>query len=145
VSRFLGNLGIEAALNPDGSPILTKEGRSTWVLARPLSFETDDGEMVTAPVGFHTDLGSIPPIAAPFGLFPDGQGVRAFVIHDLLYFTAGTGVWRGKLCITRERPYSRLEADQVLREALKACGAPKGERTAIFDGVRLGGARGWGT
>jgi hypothetical protein len=145
VTGFLGNLGIEAALHPDGSPILTSEGRSTWYLARPLALETDDGEMITAPVGFHTDLGSIPPIGAPFGLFPDGQGVRAFVIHDLLYFTSGTGLWNGKLCITRETPYSRHEADEILREGLKACGASVEERNAIYEAVRLGGARGWGT
>jgi hypothetical protein len=144
VSRFLGNLGIEVALDPQNRPILSG-GRSTWVLARPLSFETDDGEMITAPVGFHTDLGSIPPVGAPFGLFPDGQGVRAFVIHDLLYVTSGTGLWRGKLCITRERAYSRHEADLVLKDALAACGAGAGERAAIYDAVHLFGANGWGT
>lgn len=142
--RFLGDVGLELARD-HGKPILTSEGRSTWFLSRPLSLETDDGEMITAPVGFHTDLGSIPPLAAPFGLFPDGEGVPAFVVHDLLYWTSGTGMLSGKLCITRATPYTRIEADTILREALKACGVGERARNVIYDAVRLAGGNSWGT
>jgi hypothetical protein len=144
VSRFLGRLSMAVATGPDSRPVATADGRALWDLTDNLAYETGDGEMITAPAGFRTDLGSIPQLAWSLGFSPDGEGAPAFVIHDLLYFTAGSGMVRGKLCITRERPYTRAEADGVLRAALADCGVSLIRRNAMYQAVRLGGAAGWG-
>ncbi len=83
---------------------------------------------------FATDLGSIPPFLRGLpGFSPDGAGVKAFVIHDVLYCTQGLG-----------GVYTRKEADAILREALVALGVPKWRASVIHSAVRLGGASGWG-
>jgi len=121
----------------------TRDGRSLWAVERPVSYVTPAGDMITAPAGMVTDLASIPRFARPV-LAPDGPWVQAAVFHDLLYLTQGTGVWKGHPGITRPTPYSRAEADQVLRDAMADLGIPDWQAWLIYRAVRLGGGGGWG-
>ena len=96
------------------------------------------------PDNFITDLASIP--RGMWNLFPpDGPWAKGAVVHDLLYFTKGTGVWGGKCWITKPGGYSRAEADQVLDDAMAALGVEEADRVAIFEGLRAGGEIGWGS
>lgn len=122
-----------------------KAGRSLWALHDPLTYRTGDGDdTITVRPGFPTDLASIPRWGW-FILPPDGPWVKAAVIHDFLYATAGTGVWKdGPRGLSRSAAYTRREADHILREAMENRGVPILRRTIIYWAVRVGGQRGWG-
>jgi len=143
VDRFSGKL-VLVLLDNKSTPSL-KGGRSLWGLQRPLAYRTGDGpDTITVRAGFPTDLASIPRWAWMI-LPPDGPWVKAAVIHDYLYATRGTGVWkRGEAGITRAQPYTRLEADRIMREAMENRGVGELRRNLIYLAVRVGGARGWG-
>lgn len=141
--RFDGKLVLVLLDNKRGPTI--KAGRSLWALYEPLTYRPGDrAHSITVRKGFPTDLASIPRWAWII-LPPDGPWVKAAIIHDYLYATRGTGVWKeGSRGITRSTPYSRLEADQMLGEAMANRGVPYFRRAIIYLAVRLGGARGWG-
>lgn len=142
MSRFEGKLVL--VLLDDKEHTAMRGGRALWGLERPLGFRDTEDVLITAPAGFVTDLASIPRWAWVV-LPPDGPWVKAAVIHDFLYATLGTGVWKAHpAAITRATPYSRREADAVLREAMADRGVDTLRRTLIHLAVRLGGAAGWG-
>lgn len=122
----------------------TRDGRTLWGVHEPISYITPAGDMITAPAGFVTDLASIPRFVSGL-LPPDGPWVQATVFHDLLYATKGTGLWRAHACISRPVPYTRAEADQVLRDAMTDLGISGWRAWSIYQGVRAGGAKGWGS
>ena len=57
--------------------------QTKWVLLAPFSYQTDGGITYTAPVGFQTDLASIPQAFWSF-LPPFWKYAKAAVIHDYL-------------------------------------------------------------
>jgi hypothetical protein len=121
-------------------------GRSLWALTKALTYTPSNGsDRITVPEGFVTDLASIPRPVWDL-LPPDGPWTKAAVIHDFLYYTGGTGVWGAKhiKTITRERPYSRAEADWILRDAMQDRGVDVVSRNIIYLAVRIGGGGGWG-
>jgi hypothetical protein len=83
---------------------------------------------VTVPVGFVTDLTSIPQGLWSFGLRPEGPHSYAAIIHDWLYWT-------------QERP--REEADQILLFALEDSKVDAALRNRIYNAVRLAGGLSW--
>jgi hypothetical protein len=121
-----------------------KEGRSLWGLQRSLAYNPGNGgDTITVPAGFVTDLASVPRWAWTL-VPPDGPWVKAAIVHDFLYATGGTGKWkRHPAAITRPQPYSRLEADGIMREAMENRGVSWLSRNLIYTAVRLGGASGW--
>lgn len=83
---------------------------------------------------FASDLGSIPVLARGLpAMAPDGPGVAAFLIHDLLYFTKGL-----------KGLYTRHAADVMLRDGLQALGVGNPQRAMIYRAVDLFGRGGWG-
>lgn len=122
----------------------TRAGRTLWALQRPLTYRTHAGDTITAPAGMVTDLASIP-AAVSWLLPPDGPWVQAAVIHDELYITQGSCLWHGHPGRSRARPYSRAEADAILRDAMADLGLSGWREWAIYTGVRAGGQQGWGT
>ena len=143
VDRFDGKLVLVLLDNKLGPSL--KGGRSLWALHDALTYRpTNRIDRITVRPGFPTDLASIPRwgwIVLP----PDGPWVKAAVIHDYLYATNGTGIWKdGPSGITRAHPYTRLEADQILLEAMINRGVPFLRRSIIYLAVRWGGSRGWG-
>ena len=105
----------------------TKVGRRNWVVAQDLVYvaELPGLELhICVPVGFKTDLASIPrPLW--FIVPPDGSYTPAAVVHDYLYRTGLT---------------DRATADRIFIEAMKHCGTWKVVRGAIYATVR---AFGW--
>lgn len=95
------------------------------------------------PAGFVTDLASVPRVVWSF-YPPDGPWAKAAVIHDFLYATKGTGAWHERLGITRTKPYTRAEADDILLEGMVDRNIGRWERFVIWIAVRAGGAGGWG-
>lgn len=147
MSGFTGHLGLQLIENADGDPLLTDDGRCQWAVAIPLSYDVGaegSGETITVPAGATTDLGSTPQISWSLGFSPDSAGAKAFVIHDLLYRTKGTCVLNGVCYRTRALPYTRAEADGILREALAVLGVSAFRRGVMWAAVRLGGQSGWG-
>jgi hypothetical protein len=139
--RFSGKLVLVLLDDRDHPSI--RDGRSLWALQRELIYTTVVGDTITVPAGFVTDLASIPRIVGGI-LPPDGPWTEAAVIHDCLYFTmGGVNLWHGRRCISRAKPYSRSEADGILREAMADIGVGLAQRNIIWSGVRVGGARGW--
>ena len=141
--RFAGKLVLVLLDNRDRPAV--RNGRSLWALQRPLEYQTgpDPEELILVPAGFVTDLASVPRIVWSF-YPPDGPWAKAAVIHDFLYFTKGTGEWHGRAGITRSTPYSRKDADDILKEAMADRRVGKWEQLVIWLSVRLGGAGGWG-
>jgi|ERR1051325_8360214 hypothetical protein len=135
---FTGELILERA------PDHTGNGRAEWIGVGELVFHDSDGNTITFGKGAKTDLGSVPQLAWSFGFPPDGEGVDAYVIHDLLYKTQGLCLWSGEKWRTRSKPYSRSEADDILRRALIACGVSSWRARIVWAAVRLGGATSWG-
>lgn len=88
---------------------------------------------ITVPVGFVTDFGSIP---RPCWWYMDPEDpaiVFGSVVHDVLY------KYSGRLPNFPDRVFTRLEADSLLREAMKLCGARFDQYNIVFAAVRTGG------
>jgi hypothetical protein len=147
VSRFTRHLGLVMLEDGHGRPLL-KDGRCTWQLQGPLSYDVGaegSGETITVPATATTDLASIPRFAWSLGFPPDGQWAKAAVIHDFLYRTNGTCVLNLRMYRTRKAAYSRSEADNILREAMGVLGVPAWRRWVIWSAVRSFGGSGWGS
>lgn len=149
MSAFTNHLGLVEMDGAGDRPLPTHDGRMQWWVAGPpfLSYDVgaeNSGVSITVPgraYDFHTDLGSIPQAAWSFGFPPDGIGAKAYVVHDFLCETLGTGIWRGQKWITRSRPYSSQEAADILHEALIVCGVDEHHATLIRQAVNLGGPK----
>lgn len=84
----------------------------------------------TLPKGFTTDFASIPQKLEAFLDNDDPRILRAALVHDQLCDTRGTA-W-GLNC-------SSLEAAEILRAGMAACGASEGLRDVVFLCVALEG------
>lgn len=120
-------------LSPDNHPgfksqfTATKVGRRNWVVAQDLVYVASLPHCelhICVPVGFKTDLASIPRL---FWLIipPDGSYTPAAAVHDRLY---------------RKPITDRATADWIFLDAMKHCGTCWIVRWAIYAVVR---AFGW--
>ena len=118
---FLTPLDLIADVRPD-----------YWVTGRSLIWLDKTFGRLEVPIGFVTDLASIPRVFRnlPF-LDPAGQSRRPAVVHDWLYDTA-TG-----------RRYGKEFADSFLRAALLSEGATKATAGAFFYAVHWFGGSSW--
>ncbi len=88
---------------------------------------TDPKRTVDVPVGFVTDLASIPP--AFWTLLPKTAAYSyPAIIHDYLYWF---------------QPCDRKDADEVLKGAMEDLGVATVTITTIYGGVRVGGESAW--
>jgi len=91
------------------------DGRNFKVLS-PFLYCADlgsDGDIITVPTGFVTDLASVP--QALWNIFPPfGKYTEAAVIHDYLYKTGGH--IPGHL-----RVYTKGDADNIFKDASRLC------------------------
>ena len=94
-SRFDDKYGrLKVILLDDKVHPSLRDGRTLWALTEDLVYWPSNGhDPIVVPRGFVTDLASIP---RPFWswLPPDGPWAKAAVIHDFLYYTQGSGVWK---------------------------------------------------
>lgn len=94
--------------------------------------------MIRVPAGFSTDAASVPP-AVKFYIDDDDPDILyAAVIHDWLYFNHGFTDEGG-----RHNSLDRKQADEVLREAMLACGAPRFKTWVAWKAVRIFGGAAW--
>ena len=113
--------------------IFEDDGGLPFTLVRPLVYLTNVGakpgkiNKITVPIGFKTDLASIPRFFWRV-LPPVGKYDAAAVVHDYLYQNNGV---------------TRLVADDVLREAMGVLGVPTWQVGVIYAGVRVGGWKPW--
>lgn len=97
-------------------------------LSQPLEYCSPIVKDIIIPVGFITDLASIPRIFWSI-LPPDNpRWSRAAVVHDWLY---------------KNQPYSRAIADKTLLDGMTALHAPKWKRLVMYWAVRLFGRIPW--
>lgn len=110
--------GLQVELLPDGK---------TFELLRPFHYYFYEGvsEGVTIPAGFQTDFATVPAIVSPF-IQKMGKHSKASVLHDYLY--------------TVPQFRTRLECDQIFRDAMKVSGVSMAKRNAIYYAVRMFGA-----
>jgi len=86
-------------------------------------------QKVDVPKGFVTDLASIPqPLWSV--LPPTGRYAYAAIAHDYLYWF---------------QPVARETADKILLIAMEDSKVPSAKKTAIYEGVRIGGQSAWNT
>lgn len=98
-----------------------------WVLTENLTFQANDGRVFEVPRGFQTDFASSRILR--WDLLPRRAAFsEAAVLHDFLYAT-------GKV--------SRLEADQLFREALLLQGNSRWVAAKAYYGVRMFGGKAW--
>lgn len=101
-----------------------------WKILEEFDYERGklgSGDIIRVPAGFVTDGASVPRIF--WNIFPPvGKYGKAAVLHDFLYW---------------EQAYTRLEADNLLLEAMDALGVDWLTQLLIFRGVRLGGWVAW--
>lgn len=121
MSRFITRLVLQAA---------DDIGSGLWIVAAPFAYESDVAkDIIVVPIGFHTDLASVPRLPLVYWL-TGATANEAAVIHDYLYSTQAV---------------SREIADAVLREASELIGVPAWRRQMMWAGVRLFGGSHWET
>ncbi len=101
--------------------------KNEWILDADLIYLTEKQELIRVPIGFKTDLASIPRLLR--ALYPKhGLQTRAAVVHDYLYSA-------------RNHRYSRLEADTIFYQAMLELGVRKSKAWVMYRAVRMfGGA-----
>jgi hypothetical protein len=112
-----------------------RAGRREAVVQAAFVYEVGEegsGERITVPAGYVTDFASVPRlfwrVEPPFGI-----AAPAAVVHDYLYSSGGL-----------EGRYTRLQADEIFREALAVLGVGVVKRNLMFAAVRVGGGSGFG-
>jgi hypothetical protein len=133
MNTFPDTLALEAhspeRLKADSSRV------QRWTLMRDFRWVSPQWGTITAPAGMVTDFASVPTFAkriidddSPMILYPS-------IIHDALYHYAGE--------MPDGRRFCRLEADQILRDAMVEVGAPRHLAALVFSAVRVGGGFPW--
>jgi hypothetical protein len=125
VSAFLDPLELELLRDPQGRPLLTRDSRQLWRVLARFRYQSDVAGLVEVPVGFVTDLASIPQLA--LSIFGE-TAQEPSLPHDYAYST---------------RCMARAIADKMLYEACLLTGVPKWKALAIYAGVRIGGGSHW--
>jgi len=91
----------------------------------------EEGDLIRVPAGFVTDFASIPRIFWNI-LPPTGKYGKAAVIHDYIYVMGGKIPHATKV-------YTKLDADNIFRDAMQALGVNWFVRNIMYRAVRLGG------
>ncbi|ENJ3383787.1 DUF1353 domain-containing protein [Salmonella enterica] len=105
--------------------ILEMLGHYDWRVHEPFAFylSDDNSDVIEVPVGFVTDLATVPRIFWIL-LPPDGKYAKAAIIHDYLYDNALR---------------TKYEADRIFLDGMDVLGVPKWKRTVMYWAVRLFG------
>ena len=103
------------------------DGRN-WIVREPLTYKVGiSQDSITVPVGFVTDLASIPPALQSF-IQQNGPYLLPAVVHDYLYW---------KQTCTRD------QSDQILLLAMIEHAVPEAQRFAIYQAVHFAGMFAW--
>jgi uncharacterized protein DUF1353 len=103
------------------------DGRN-WIVRERLTYRIGiSQDSLTVPVGFVTDLASIPPALQSF-IQQNGPSLLPAVVHDYLYW---------KQTCTRD------QSDQILLLAMIEHAVPEAQRFAIYQAVHFAGMFAW--
>jgi hypothetical protein len=103
------------------------DGRN-WIVRERLTYRIGiSQDSLTVPVGFVTDLASIPPALESF-IQQNGPSLLPAVVHDYLYW---------KQTCTRD------QSDQILLLAMIEHAVPEAQRFAIYQAVHFAGMFAW--
>lgn len=103
------------------------DGRN-WIVREQLTYRIGiSQDSLTVPVGFVTDLASIPPALQSF-IQQNGPYLLPAVVHDYLYW---------KQTCTRD------QSDQILLLAMIEHAVPEAQRFAIYQAVHFAGMFAW--
>ena len=130
MSAFLTNVRVEIL------PPNEVSGRQQYILTAPFVYESEILGRIEVPPGFKTDFASIPRIAWRYIDPEDPAILYPSVVHDFLY---------SQPTANEVRPWTREQADQVLREAMVLAGARIDQRAIVYRMVRLFGGSHWKT
>lgn len=100
------------------------EDGCNWRLLHDLVYLTHDGDRITVPAGFETDLASVPQLLWSIIGPPAGRWAPAGCVHDLLYRTGLV---------------PRSVADRIFREACDDLGVDGVTRWSAWVALRLFG------
>jgi len=111
--------------------LMHEPGCMLWRVASECRYQSRQlKRLIAVPVGFETDLASVP--RALWRLFPPcGPYLEAAVVHDYLYSLGGT-------------ESDREQADAIFLEAMEALGVGPMSRRLIWAAVRVFGASHFG-
>lgn len=98
-----------------------------WELSTSMTYFSPLVGYITVPIGFKTDLASIPRVFRA-AIPTNGKHRLAAVIHDYLYSS---------------KKESRGICDKVFLEAMVISGVPWWKRKLMYRAVRLGGWMSW--
>lgn len=123
---------IDGAKPVAGGLFLFRFKDPIWSLVKPIKWspsKADSGKYkpVQVPVGFVTDLASIPPVFFSL-LRPDGLYTYPAIVHDYLYWMQ---------CRSKDA------ADEIFRLAMAEFDVPKWKLELIFAGVSKFGQSAW--
>ncbi|KZZ67825.1 hypothetical protein A3765_10550 [Oleiphilus sp. HI0130] len=109
-----------------------------WKLLGSLDYLLKPGTLfyksvIRVPVGFVTDLASIPK-ALRFLISQNEKHRKAAVLHDYLYYKKGN---------MDLEIFTRKECDQLFEQAMQNCGVNWLKRKTMYAGVRIGGWYAW--
>jgi hypothetical protein len=113
-------------------PIVPFADWDYYYITKPLQWHantatTSGVNQVSAPVGFVTDLASIPREFWTF-LSPMARYSYPAILHDHLYWF---------------QTYTREQADAMLKTAMEELSVPSATAFAVYNAVRLGGGHAW--
>ncbi|NOQ31780.1 MAG: DUF1353 domain-containing protein [Helicobacteraceae bacterium] len=107
---------------------LPKEGTIRTTLSELHYYSKPIDEMIIVPIGFKSDLGSIPSLLQ--WIFPkDGLAVLGYVLHDYLY--------------SIRYKDDRSVCDNLLYEAMGVLGVSGWRRVGVLTGLKIGGIFAW--
>lgn len=120
-----------AAVTYTREPILSWRAKErAWVVEAPFT-AIWQGRSVKVPMGFRTDLASVPQLLR--SLIPQvGRHIQPAIVHDILY----RHPW------VREG-ITRSMADQMFLDGMETVGVGWFRRWSMYSGVRAGGWAAW--
>lgn len=121
-------LDVQTARESFQSPLVVQyeDGRN-WVVYEPFTY-VSPRITIHIPKGFETDFASIPRVLWRWMPPTDGRIGKPSIIHDWIYRSPAV-------------LFTRQEADNELREAMKCVGASAFDRNAVYYAVRSFGGQ----
>lgn len=101
-----------------------------WEVIQPLHYLTADGDLIVVPVGYRTDLASVPRMARMIVNPAHPQIRRSAVVHDYMYSDL-------------THMFTRAEADNLFRASLLEDGMSSHLAWLVWMAVRVGGRGNW--
>lgn len=105
-----------------------KNGKPIWRVMEEM-YAVWQGRVIRVPIGFLTDLASIPSFVPNWIIPKLGRQNVPAVFHDF--------------CYSGETELTRKQADDMFLEGMGMCGVWWWRRQLMYAGVRLGGASRW--